>query len=506
MPIISPISNQVRQQKGTGFTNLQKYLQANKDNRLGQTISQGIGQAAQQARSGLQQAQSQFASQLESPDILGSEASKTARTNILTGLSQSATPSVSQQDIDQFTKFREGSYTGPQGLSNIDTLINRAGQAEQLGRAVGREEGRGQLLQQFVGGPQYTSGQRTFDTSLLGGGSGLSAARQQTVGLVGTTAREGRQAFETAAGKAQQAKDFGTETAKLLSDPMTQIRTDADTALKTRLGDIDNAKQRFQYALSTGDFRALNESERALFKGIPIGQSLYGIQIADYLNPADEKAFNVASITDPTIQAKYAALSRLAGTADSDKYFDVLGPKTPAPTQNMQFDYNKFRNALTDAESLYKQRSNDLLKQYQATEKERASLGYDPRTKEIILKGNPNPVEEAKRARWYALRDQAALEKAAYDKFISDQGVRFNPSILGERKGQRPLDPKYTPPPIPVSPIIPAPIISTPIIPSIPSRPSDLDYIIRPRPRLPRLPRATGLPIAIAKPPRKGER
>lgn len=136
----------------------------------------------------------------------------------------------SEQEIKDFTKYRTGTYSGPTELDNLGSLTSKAQQAESLGGLSRSSGGRQELLRQFVGGRDYTSGQRQLDETILGQdkSANLGAAARQTRGMVGDVG----QANQAAAGKAQEyvgrAKIFGEETRGQLDAAGKPISADVD--------------------------------------------------------------------------------------------------------------------------------------------------------------------------------------------------------------------------------------------------------------------------------------
>lgn len=261
-PSITPVdqTSQPKGRIGTGFTNIQQMIGANQGNQLGQAVGGGIQNQAQQVQQGIGQAQNQFQGATKAAtdtssgttaqnqrdttfkNITGYQAPSadspqpqsspgTVQTSSVNSPSPEATSSQSQPatqsgpltaaDTSNFSSLFNGTYSGPQNLSNASQLQTQAQQAQQLGQSISDPYARGALLKQFAAqGPQYTAGQQGLDSLLLGatGGNQLAQARRSTQGL---TAQE--QAAESAAqaqsGYAQnQAKNFGTDTQNQLAN------------------------------------------------------------------------------------------------------------------------------------------------------------------------------------------------------------------------------------------------------------------------------------------------
>jgi hypothetical protein len=278
-------------QKGTGFTNLNKILQANKGNKLGQTVSGGIQGQVEGVKSQVKSAQEQFQEQAQKnrldtqeaankrSEILGRFAPSTGTAAVppaTTGPTptaqgtqpQQAQSPVSEEEIKDFTKFRTGTYTGPKELQDATSLYGRAQQAEQLGGLARSEGGRQELLRRFVGGKDYTAGQRQLDTTLLGQKPGqLGAAAREARGSVVGVEEANQQASNLAQEYANRAKAFGEETVQKVGETKTPISSDLDKrvqeaqkAEETRLGNLKQIQD-----LLTGDvaeFKGLDKWTR----------------------------------------------------------------------------------------------------------------------------------------------------------------------------------------------------------------------------------------------------
>lgn len=220
--------------RGSGFTNLSRFLEAGKDNRLGSTISGGVAGAGQQARGQLSSAQQGFQSQLQSSKI-GDEDEKSLVTQ---GLEAAKQGQVSEEQAKGFERIR-GGYKGPTALGNEEALSASALRAEQLGQNVQSRGGRQQLLQQFAAqGRPYSSGQQRLDEMLLGrtGAKDLQQARRQTAGVAGETA-QAVQGARTQGQEAQNlARTFAEDVSKQLQERQQGVQQETQQALSEFTG------------------------------------------------------------------------------------------------------------------------------------------------------------------------------------------------------------------------------------------------------------------------------
>jgi len=214
------VNNQAKmptKQKGTGFSNIQNIVSANRQNRLGQTVSSGVGSVVGKSQQDISAAREQF-QQGAQQGALGTAADQAyAQQTIQQAGQGGANPS--QADTDRFAKLRSGMYQGPTQLGNKEQLMAQGADIKGLGQAATGEYGRRGLLQRFVAPDQYTQGQQRLDTLLLGqtGGQALSQARRQA-NLYGQQLGQAQQSAQAQAqGLTQQAQQFGQNLQKQLA-------------------------------------------------------------------------------------------------------------------------------------------------------------------------------------------------------------------------------------------------------------------------------------------------
>lgn len=243
-PMIQTITNQdlkqnekQRQQQlaqsrgiGSGYTNVQRFNQANINNRLGQALTQGIGNVTNETQKKLQQGQQQF-QQSAQAGRLDTAANVQARQNILNKYgvgSGDLSQDVSDEELRQFERFRSGQYTGAQGLQNEQELLGRSQELQNIQNLIGSQGGRLALLQRFIGGNRggYTFGQQNLDQLLL------------------STNRQNQQALSQGlqqAGLGQQNIQRGIDTARLLAEQYAQRAKEFGEETKSRISETDKA-------------------------------------------------------------------------------------------------------------------------------------------------------------------------------------------------------------------------------------------------------------------------
>lgn len=236
------------QQQGTGYTNIQKIVQANQGNGLGQAVVGGIQQTGQQAAGAINSANQDFTNQIGQSNQQLQQGNTQYQGLLGKALNIDPNNPLSDADYASAQQFLTGNYSGPTELQNGEQVAAQAADAEQLGKLGGSEAGRAGLLQRFVGGNQYTQGQQKLDNLLLGSNSGaINQARSATQGLSDLAARGIQTA--RAQGQSAAATDAATRAAALaagqtdITNVNNDLNTGAQNYLNSELGKYTNAQQ-----------------------------------------------------------------------------------------------------------------------------------------------------------------------------------------------------------------------------------------------------------------------
>lgn len=327
--------------KGTGFVNLQQYLNANKDNKLAGTIGQGIQSTVDTAKQGLNEADQNFQQDANSK-LLSTDENTAARSGILNRATSGNV--LTDEEKNKFTSLREGSYGGPEGLTDIGKLQNQAEDAEGLGKAMNTQGGRFGLLQRYLGKPQYSSGEQRFDELLLGQGdkTALNSARRSTYGLKDAVSNRGNAATEVAKTIANKNKSFGAETQGQLEGANQSIYN----PLNAR---VDAEKSRIQGDINTVKGNENISPELAEKLGLPLGTKIYNLDLGNYFsNVQDPNAAGMASAQE---RAAASALATLGGQG-AKPTIDVNAAAYD-PANAYKFDANRAKqDAYTRGKSL----------------------------------------------------------------------------------------------------------------------------------------------------------
>lgn len=214
--------NNKNKQRGTGFANIGRILQANQGvgQQIGQKIGGNISEQANAVRQGIEAGRQKFQAGQQT-------ASTAANQNIQAGqrLAKEAgeTDEKYAERIAQVQNagqvgqnLRATQYTGPMGIENADKLQSKAVNTAALSRLAGSgAAGQDLLLRNMVAGRGgYTRGQSALDRLLVGkeGQQAIQAGRQAASGLAGT-AQNTLQSAQNLAQATQTDIESGKQTA-----------------------------------------------------------------------------------------------------------------------------------------------------------------------------------------------------------------------------------------------------------------------------------------------------
>ena len=295
---VNPPTEDRSKRRGSGFTNINRIIQANQNNRLGSTLQSGITKSAEDTKQDVQQQTSGFQQQAQA-GRLGNQQDKERRQEVFSRFDQSGadnTQYANEKDIKDFERFRSGEYKGPLGLASdqLQKVQGKAQQAETLGKLTQSAPGQQQLLRRFAGGEGYTRGQQRLDTLLLGqtGGENLRQARRETVGLGDQVSRAAEGARQQGESFRREAEEFGAETRE---------------GLTSRFGERDELTQK-----QAEDMRELGARRREEVQGKLAREELLTKDDLDYLGLAAEEAEQLKLLMDISGQ-EYISSVDIAG-------------------------------------------------------------------------------------------------------------------------------------------------------------------------------------------------
>lgn len=425
MPFNPQDPNQRQNRVGSGFTNLQKVIGANRNNGLGASIQQGIGKQVDQVKTGLGQAQGAFGQQL------GQEKEK------INTLGQSATNTlkdVTKADdnaVGQFKELREGSYQGPAGLKDTQMLMNNAKQAQQLGSQVGSAGGQMNLLQRFVGqGKQYNSGQQRLDNILLGqtGSDQLKQSRRASQGLTESIGSAQNVAEQQAQAAQQQRLTLQQDVNKQLTDQgnalqgaLTKRATDAESLSAGKLALLQNR-------LKTGNITQEDIDQLSrMSPGLTADTELFDTDLSSMLSAGT--GYNASNVATQQEFAQKQALAKLAGRDLGPAMNEAEVGKTPAEMAMSA----QYMPALQSTEARFKERNapiaTDLLNQQNAAASSTAKISeMDAAIAALPRDANGEITDEGRNnlGGLLTIRDRAAKDLAFFNNTLQQSKNQQN--------------------------------------------------------------------------------
>lgn len=145
------------------------------------------------------------------------------------------------QEITDFTKYQTGAYAGPKELGDVQSLLGKAQQTQALGDLYRSSVDRQELLRKFVGGRDYTKGQRGLDEAILGQDttSQLNQAVRGTRGAEQTVLSANQLAGAKAQDYTNKAQQFGQKTQEMIKDRRDPISGEVDARVAAQqAGDV----------------------------------------------------------------------------------------------------------------------------------------------------------------------------------------------------------------------------------------------------------------------------
>ncbi len=249
----SPSSKQRSTEK---FTNIQKYIDANKPGatQLGEGIKENIGREAQNVREGIQQSQQQFQKQAgQTQQTLDKATGYAQQVGQVGGAQQIADV---QPEFETFRNIYTGEVNAPE--QTIQERQNEVDRLNALTNLAGTESGRYDLLGRTFTRPtsDYSVGEKNFDQLLLQATPGttrdlqdFSMTQQKDVGNLYGTTEEKQLAEQGRLGTVAQ------ERQKLLQESLGEF--DAEALRKQqdeirRLQTEEGYTPQFEESLGTG--------------------------------------------------------------------------------------------------------------------------------------------------------------------------------------------------------------------------------------------------------------
>lgn len=360
--ILQPSAPDTNKRSLTGFTNLQSILDANRNNRLGETIGSGVQSQANQLNTDVNKSQQDFKNQSDANNLNTSENQQFVQNTLQNPVN------LNQNALDRFSKIRDALYSGPTTLANADQLSGEAQNIGNIGQSIGSAGGRMGLLQRFVGNPNYTSGQQQLDTLLLGqtGAPQLAEARRSALAAQAST----NNAMNTAQVQGQENQNKANEIATQTQNQLGQATNTFNTNLQNKATQLNTDEKQ----LLTDTVNSLGKGGNGVIPkeiadklGLKEGTNLYNIdpeQLQQFISVDPNKAATQYNATSDAEKQQIAAYNTLAGgklAPDIQSIYDQYSLNNTIP----QYDANgalitqnpQIQNMINNAKADYNERN-----------------------------------------------------------------------------------------------------------------------------------------------------
>lgn len=334
------------------FTDLNKYLEANKGTDYTSNIAKNIQEQASQLQQGVQQSQQQLESQ-GNAEVNRLNSAVTGQNSLINQITQDPTKATTDQNAAEFQNLLNGNYNQNIGVQNQGALQNQAKDVQNAAAMTGSEAGRFQLLKNTFGNatPQYSQGQQKLDQLLMAGGAGqlqalggqAGAIAQQSGKSLADLQNEAQHFQSTIQGLGKTAQSEAQSTLGALGTggaAGTGLLGAEQNDLSTRLANLTTQRQSdYQNTLSalqSGKLSNVNAADLLKQGGLSNGQMLtYGVDPSAYLTQ-DKTNLGINNVATAEDAAKLQALSKLAGGDQS-----IANYATPSNTAlNPAFTFN----------------------------------------------------------------------------------------------------------------------------------------------------------------------
>jgi hypothetical protein len=383
-------------QRSGSFTNLNSYLDANKDNAegMGNTVAGNITNQGNTARTGITNTQNDFNSMVDSGSLSNLSSAKDEASSITNKAKVgSVNNQINDSEVNRFKDISNATYKGPQSLDasskyqDTQSSINKANEYKQ---SAGTDEGRFNLLQSMFEKPTYTQGQKKLDNLLLTGNDKAKTSINNAATSLNDIQGLWDNANTSASTLANDRKTQSNEVKKYAQDYLGSNRDARNAEVNNSLNDVQS-----KWSNGYNDYSNLLTSGND-----PFNKQASDLSTFDSNKVVSKDQFSQLSALDK-LAAQYgsSALSRFtdekqAGTSDLSNNFNPEALKQRA-IQNSTNELESSRQAALNA---YRARGGAVAQGAQGE----ANFEY-------MLKTNPQGVA-------YYFPNEAAAYKAAQAK------------------------------------------------------------------------------------------
>lgn len=294
--------------KGSGtFTNLQKYMDANKPatQNIAKEVTKSSERQASQIGKQIQDQKSQFQQQVDANRARMQSAQNFANQQI----QQAGQQPVDQSAVTRFQNILNQPNQFNQASADYSGIQNQVQNLQNLSDRSNRQDARMQLLRGAFGGDRYTMGQQALDDFLV---ASSPTAREQV-------AQAPVSAFQNLQSQLQDARQSGEVSRAALSRDEAAmkdaLRSGVDTAQDVLRSDLEARRNAIATSLGSGpqlrDAIASGNVSQELLDTLGLDDNrLYGVDVNEYLTAAP----TLEGIATQADLDRATALAQLEGT------------------------------------------------------------------------------------------------------------------------------------------------------------------------------------------------
>jgi hypothetical protein len=336
----SPSGQKKELNTGSGYQNLDKYLNTNDAGQFGQKVLGKVGDTISSAQQNQAQASDQFKNQVQSANYTPDQ----DKVN-------SAIAHPEQADAKQFQQWMKQSYQGPKSLAEDQKDWNQywsgTNQAETNANLLGSEPGRFTLLDNYFGRPQYNFGQKSLD-NLLVQQAGLGDQTKSLQNQAAQLRSQGEENAKSLQGVAAQRAGEVEQSKTGVNQAFNQAQGSAQDQIAQATQAANDARLAETNALKSNLTNNALTDDQLSKLGLTRGQNIYGMNLNDYFNVNQTPLSNEQVATDEQ-RTRLNALAQLAGQDQT-----YLGAHLD-PAAAYGYDVNRLNTDVGRTQSLYNQ-------------------------------------------------------------------------------------------------------------------------------------------------------
>ncbi len=356
------------------WTNLNSYLDANKDNavQMGSTIAGNIANQGTKTQGLIDSSKNDFTAKADVGTIANLASAKDdAKAITAKARSGTANAQVGDDEVGRFKEVSNAEYKGPGDLTASDyysdTLSNLNKSNEYRANAQ-TDEGRFNLLQEFFARPTYSQGQKSLDNLLIQGNetarNDIAAKANNLTGLQGNFDNAVQYATDEASRRVKDSNDARTFARGYLTDNRSARTSEVDADLAGIQSQWSNEYDNYNNLLSAydgGNLVLTNDQANKLGLTKGTGQGIYnllkGTPAANYL---DLDAYDANKVVSADQFAQLAALDQLAKTFGANATSKFTDPSLAGTSSlDNNFRANRFGQAADAADTAFGQYARD---------------------------------------------------------------------------------------------------------------------------------------------------